>query len=394
MFGRTPKITPIHDRPPLVFHGIELPEPSAEDQKWAEKFARYASKGKVDPLRKMLHKALINKHINRIAAGLRIQYQYPEQDFLAGGNPGKLYDDVWEADTKITEMYINTYAPTDPKHQRHQTLVSEFSSMAPQTRVEWAEKGAGEFLPAILCSFIKNEDFDRVKRILKNTNAEVTDQNCAALTTALYSGNKDIFNIILDAMPDNIDRQTGQIISQVISKADNETLQVLISRGLNILDYKDHVFERAQDKGRDDLMETLVNTYRQQSLDRRGLSADSDDKNWKPLAENFVKYARPTDETSHAEYQFDFNSGYMSYHYSHNDSAAQPVLKPISEVYRENPHLIEKAVQALVDAGHPAPEIFQSFNQAAPKTIKQARVPEKTAAPAPANTPKNTLPKC
>jgi len=373
---------------PVTFYGLDensIPAPTEEDLKWEKAFIKHLQKDCFERIRKMLHSALIESNIWRIKTGLEMQALHPDDVFLSAGGPEKLYRDVWDADPVITEMYVNTYLPTTMT-QSASLVTGIFDKFSVKTRKNWIAAGCGDFLAPLLLSIMKedNADPDEIKTLFNHENLNLAYKNHALLKEALRQGYIESIEPILEKKPDLLGGHniSISIIQIALEQENTNILEILIDKGLDIFANNEFAFSTAKEQGKVEHLKILEQA-KLDKIAKEGLTAPRKSiDGWVALSETFVEYTRPqSPDGCQNKYQIDFDSGYMTYTYKNEGHFIPFALKPLAEVYNENPQLIEKAVEALTALGCPAPDLTKIFNKPAAKikSIYELTAPPKTS---------------
>lgn len=376
MFGRHKQVAEnASRRPPLVFHGVDLPEPTPEDLKWEKVFLKLLKKDEISELRDMLHEALIKENMAQIAMGLRLQYEHPHEDLLKAGDPLSLYSTVWNTDRPaILEMYINTYSPTEFCHSegvKQETL----NNLSYKTRKDWYEKGCGEYITPLMLSFIETNHWQDALKLLRDRKFDVNYKSGAPVIKMIKTGNWGMFQTMLQKDPD-LTVRSRDIVATALRQEESAFLNTLVVEK-NIVSHMAYteINDLINTTKKEDYL-NILKEARNARIKEYGINKPCRvTKNWTVLSETFVEFSRPkSPDGSRTKYQFDFDAGYMSYHYQSDDNNKTIPFetKPLAEVYAQNPQLIDKAIKALTDIGCPAPDLSSIFNESrqASRTIK------------------------
>jgi hypothetical protein len=332
-------------------------------------------------IRDMLDDALSTSNIWRIHNGLKIQSFYPDQDFLKHGDHRSLYPKIWRAHPAITEMYIKTYWPTS----KDCTYNREFSlcmGLADKTRKDWIAAGCGDFATPLLISAMEkdNVNLDEIKTLINQEGFDPSRSGCDAFHKSIRKGHTDIIDMMLEKAPFLLIYNSVPIIKAALEQENTNTLETLIDKGLDIFTDDEFAFSTAKEQGKLEHLKILEQVKRDK-IAKEGLTAPRKSiDDWVALSETFVEYTRPqSPDGCQNKYQIDFDSGYMTYTYKNEGHFIPFALKPLAEVYNENPQLIEKAVEALTALGCPAPDLKNIFNKPAAKSICQVIPPKQNS---------------
>lgn len=378
MFRRHKRIqenTPAPTHEPVTFYGINIPQRTLEDNKWEKKFQKFINNQDMGSIRDMLHKAMIDQNLTRLNIGLRLQSMFPQYDFLKEGEPSSLYPDVWNAQpASILDMYINTYYPTTLIDDGEDLNLKTLNDLAYDTKKKWAKKGCGEYAAPLMLSLFESGYQTDALMLVDDPHFDVNYKSGEPLIKMIKDAHWENFQKVLEKDPD-LSLRSKEMVEAALKRENTAFLHMLvIKKGIVQHLSAEELYDLIKNTDQKDQLE-ILKEGRKINIQKNGFKKPYHaDRSWTVLSDTFVEFSRPqSPDGSKTKYQFDFDAGYMSYHYQNKNNDAIPYeTKPLAEVYAQNPQLIDKAIKALTDIGCPAPDLSSIFNESrqASRTIK------------------------
>lgn len=350
-------------KPPLVFPGITIPDPSEADLKWQVKFDQAAAKQKDYKCAELLKRAANACSYWRVAYALNVRHQAADPDsvFSLNSNTSEYSDDMgphfgpelagrlWEGgDNTTKEMMVRgLYPPKIPNIFIDTKPIRHFHT---DTLVNW--------LPHVESEELKQEILLPV--ITKGTADDII--------SAVKSGVA-------------IDFKESAPLKTAILRKDPEIVKLMIDLGANIFnDYEDCI-DLAHKQGCLDIVNVLQDCRRAREIDA-GLTPSAPRfptetaPGWVVVNKNFAELVRPrSPDGSQLKYQFDFETGMATFIYEKNGVTAAPTAQSFAQL--ENPALLHKAIDEIQKSGHQPPDLSPHLNPPAKRQpVKPIRRPQ------------------
>ncbi|MGM0422262.1 MAG: hypothetical protein ACQEQL_04085 [Pseudomonadota bacterium] len=313
-------------KPPLVFCNVEIPAPTDQDEKWLDKFQKYARRQNSKKCAHLMENAVKAEDIWRIAAGLAHRHQQDNPDSIFSYNTpvrqGLPLDSyIWlhrGASDTAREMLLTGLAP-QKTDLRAPELIETMTRFHRDTLMSWHQKGCGDFLQPLFHVIVSKGTHDDIKTLI---------------------------NEGIDLMPNTLQR--------AIKRKDLAIVKTMVDHGANVFDNHEGLVNLAYESACLDIVKFLQNTKDEKER-AAGLKKETP-SNWVALSETFAEFSRPqSPDGSQLKYQIDFETCLISLLYQQNEQITPSAVITFAQL--DNPELLKTAADMIEKSGYKRPEI-------------------------------------